>query len=135
MSETSARASRRPFWFGSFARKGLIARLPPAGVAPETGVTAEAVGVGGAGGAAGLGTAAGAAGLGTAAGAAGFGAAIGGSVAGRTVGVAVVGRRLGAGGRTAGGITRGGADPPEAGIGGRALPAGGTAPIGGAERG
>ena len=44
MSETSARASRRPFWLGSFARNGLRERLtPPAGVAPLTGVEATGV--------------------------------------------------------------------------------------------
>lgn len=32
MSDTSARARRRPFWFGSLFRKGLIALLPLAGV-------------------------------------------------------------------------------------------------------
>lgn len=38
MSETSARASRRPFMFGSLFRNGLIARRPPAGVTPAAGV-------------------------------------------------------------------------------------------------
>src|SRR5687768_13908264 len=107
MSETSARASRRPFRFGSLFRNGLIpffagpeARavgLPPIGVA-ERGVTFGVVtGVGAVDGVA---TDAGRTGAVAAGGGGGGGAPgrAGGAAAGRAIGGGAAAPRLGRGG-------------------------------------